>query len=283
MNWRIIVAILIVVVLAAIAVFVYYAPPEIELDVKKMRTHLQNDTLYMNIELENDLLTIFTDLTDYIHITSYIDTLKMADMRIEREKRDETEHNIEIPGAVPVENILELFENEGDSVWLRIYMDVGEDIPIIGHRNFSVTQEMQMVKPRPPKYRFERIADFSLKKDSVHFIPEGYLVNPNPVTLTVIETDLVANIDDRFSATVFIDPLVNIPPHDSVLVTTVIGIQDFQLIKDGVAVVFGTSPLPYTVTGNMTIQLDSVEVLAPIDMEIIHTGEIALSPFANSQ
>ncbi len=285
MIWRIVIAILIIISLVIVADVVFsFFPPKIDLEIKKVRTQLKNDTLYLNMELNNDLLSGLSALASHIRITSFIDTLKMAEMTMEREQNESTPHNIEIPGMIPLSSIGHLFDAPTDSVQLRVYVDISKEIPAIGYyRTTTIKQEMTMVKPRAPQYSFEKIESFSLKKDSVHFIPVGYLYNPNSLALTVLETDLHVDIDDRFSAAVLLIPPIQIPPHDSVLVSTVIGIQDFQLIKDGFAVVFGFNPLPYTVTGNITIELDSVEVLAPVEMEIIHTGKISLSPFAGSQ
>lgn len=281
MNWKAVIVVIVLILVLAVGAFLIWIPEKgIELDIKTINTHLQNDTLYMKIEMDNDALTVFRDITSYIHVTVHMDTLQLADVEIEREKSDSEPHNIEIPGAVPVQNVLDLFESESDSVWLRMHIEVGEDLPILGHREFDVDQDSRIVKPRPPGYNLQEIEDFSLKKDSVHFIPKGYLINPNPVAITVRNANLTANIDERFESEVILDPELEVPPNDSVLVETYIGIQDFQLVKDGLAVVFGTDPLPYTVTGTMIVELEDMEILAPIEMEIYHTGEIAISPFA---
>ncbi len=280
MNWKGILLIVLIIAVVVVGAAVIMMPKTIELDIEKVRTRLRNDTLYLEIEMDNDALTVFTDVTDYIHTTVYMDSLQLADMEIQRDTSDQTPQNIEIPGAVPVQNVLDIFDAEGDSVWLRMHITVGQNLPVLGFREFDIDRNIRMLKPRPPGINFVGIESYSLKKDSVHFIPEVYLINPNPVSITVIETDMVADIGDRFTSTVVLDPMITIPPHDSVLVRTIIGIQDFQLIKDGIAIVFGTSPMAYTVTGDMTVQLDSLEILAPIEMEIIHKGELSLSPFA---
>lgn len=110
MNWKGILLIVLIIAVVVVGAAVIMMPKTIELDIEKVRTRLRNGTLYLEIEMDNDALTVFTDVTDYIHTTVYMDSLRLADMEIQRDTSDQTPQNIEIPGAVPVQNVLDIFD-----------------------------------------------------------------------------------------------------------------------------------------------------------------------------
>lgn len=278
MRAKILLVFVSVLLLSAIGVLVLWWPGKMEIDIKKVRTQLRNDTLFANIELANHSLGILPKYTNYIRFTVHIDTFKIAEGEMMYEDENGQDH-IEIPGSLSLEDMQSVIAANDDSATLLIQTDIGKKFPIIGMQNFHNERNMRIIRPQPPEYIQTGISDFSIKKDTVAFLAEGYLVNHNPVSITFMHTAMMVNLDDRFKADIALEPMLSVPPRDSVQIVTRITIQEFKLIKDGLAIVFGSDPMPYAVVGDLTMRLDSVDYLAPIEMNILHTGSVNLSPF----
>ncbi len=267
-----------VLLLSAIGVLVIWWPGKMEIDIQKVRTQLRDDTLFANIELANHSLGILPKYTNYIRFTVHIDTFKVAEGEMIYTEQNGQDF-IEIPGSLSLEDMRSVIAGNSDSATLVIQTDIGKKFPLIGIQNFHNERNVRILRPQPPEYVQTGISDFSIRKDSVAFLAEGYIINNNPVSITFMHTAMVVNLDDRFKANIALEPMLSVPPQDSVQIVTRITIQEFKLIKDGLAIVFGREPMPYAVVGDITMRLDSVNYLAPIEMNILHTGSVNLSPF----
>ncbi len=272
--------ILLVIIAGGLFLLESFKPGPIKIDVKQVRTTIKNDSLHATILLENGALSILTRYTENIKFKVTLDTFQVAQGTIDYTNKTDSLNFVRIPGNLSMKDIQSVIKAEGDSAWLTINTEVSQTLPLIGMQIWEGEKTIRIIRPKPPEYKQTGVSDFSYQLDTIRFILEGYIVNYNPIAITLIETALRMRLDDRFNAFVSVPPDLNIPPEDSVFVKTNIEIHDFKVIKDGLAILFAKEALPYIVTGNIILQLDSVDILEPIDMDVIHTGNISLSPFS---
>lgn len=256
-----------------------WTPGQIEIDIKQVRTSIKNDTLHATILLENRALSKLSRYTEFINFTVTLDTFQVAQGKINYTKKTDSVNFVRIPVHLSIKDMQAVINVESDSALLTIHTDIAKMVPVIGLKIWEGEKRIRIFRPRPLKYKQTGISDFSNQRDTIRFILEGFIQNHNPIAITLLKTTLSMRIDDRFTAYVAMPPNLNIPPRDSVFVKTNIEIHDFKVLKDGLAILFSRDAIPYIVTGDITLRLDSVDILEPIEMDVIHTGNISLSPF----
>jgi len=279
MRKRLWLLIVLIVITAGILILIsFWTPGQIEIDVKQVRTSIKNDTLRVTILLENSALSILSKYTEFINFTVTLDTFQVAQGKTDYTEKTDSVNLVRIPIHLSIKDVQAVINAEGDSVLLTIHTEVAKMFPVLGLKIWEGEKRIRIFRPRPLEYKQTGISDFTYQRDTIRFILEGFIQNYNPIAITLLKSELSMRIDDRFTAYVAMSPNLNIPPRDSVIVKTNIEIHDFKVLKDGLAILFSRDAIPYIVTGDITLQLDSVDILEPIEMDVIHTGNFSLSP-----
>lgn len=163
---------------------------------------------------------------------------------------------------------------KGDSTNLKIRLVNHIEVPLFGAMEIPIEREFRVAAPQAPEVKVTNVKKIKLKlKDAIYEL-ELDIYNPNYVEIALLQADVFVDIKGLFKGDVRSPGPVRIKPKAHSTITARIDLDEFNLINDGLKVVFKPQKeWDYYIAAKLLIAQENAE---PVELVLKNTGKTKL-------
>lgn len=251
-------------------------PVKFEIREVKMKVDPQYIDLDFTIVLTRDYLINFA--LDSLAYEIYFDSIKFSagGAAIKRQLKDGESDTLRLPLRIDRGTLKDKIRGDDmtEMVKLQIILHSYVDLKFAGKTNFDTRIERLIHTPQPPQISVINVEKNIEGLNDANVNIDFELANPNNYEFTIVRIEATLDFKDLFTGKAHAMDTIHVPANGTAYFKALVDINDLELIRDGLRVVFRPNKLwPYTIIAKLYIyQEDS----APMLMEVEHSGAMEL-------
>lgn len=249
----------------------------VKFTVKTVHTRISENDISIDFRVALSTDSFVNFVIDSLAYQFYLDSTKIAHgtKSIDNEFKSGDVDTLDIPLSIHKDTLklkLDMLAPT-DSTNLKFVFDNYIDFPVIGKTELGFDIDKKIPAPKFPRIEIHNIEDINLKDTA--FKIDLKLHNPSVYNVTVTRFDAQIKFEDLFTGKIKNDTPIELKPQGTTVFSTTININDLELIKDGIKLLFRPNKeRPYTMDSKITLQQKDGSNMT---LEILSSGKMDIT------
>lgn len=249
----------------------------IKYEVVSVETKISDEKLDLNLGIILNKDYFLDVILDSIHYEIKMDSTKFSEGKkiFNKDYNFEENDTLFLPLTIDLKTIKNIIKTaQTDSLILELNFNNFIELPITGQSSLPIKIQKKIPTPNPPKIKVLSVEKKLLKLHDAIYEIQFEISNPNHYEINIQQFNATLNYPDLFTGKIKCNEAIIVLPRSSVKTKGEINIDNLNLVRDGLKVLFKPNQKwKYDLEADLMI-LKTDSSLMPI--KITSTGEMPL-------